>query len=267
MKCPYCGVHYLDGERECPVCGRRPGIIAPKKKSKFTTQDSSGQPVREKKSSAKKVTHQPESSEAAWQRAAAQNSKNSPKPPNEAQQSGCAPGCLIVAVILIALSVVPGILFNMIHTDFPASAWEDIYDESCELSEVLPSGTWKNEDGSLLVTIYDDGTVSWTDGTDTAEDGDPGFDRLLLTEENASEYSDDEELKNYPISDYTHYYFYFCDSASMLPDYDLHIYVPNDTVPEDITSFGCYDWQSEEFFTLTLTDSSEAPATPVSQST
>ena len=55
MKCPYCGVHYLDGERECPVCGRRPGIIAPKKKSKFTTQDSSGQPVREKKSSAKKA--------------------------------------------------------------------------------------------------------------------------------------------------------------------------------------------------------------------
>lgn len=23
MKCPYCGIHYLDEERECPICGRR----------------------------------------------------------------------------------------------------------------------------------------------------------------------------------------------------------------------------------------------------
>ena len=35
MKCPYCGVHYLDSEHECPVCGKRPGIGAPKKKSKI----------------------------------------------------------------------------------------------------------------------------------------------------------------------------------------------------------------------------------------
>lgn len=31
MKCPYCGVHYMDDERECPICGKRSPIFGQKK--------------------------------------------------------------------------------------------------------------------------------------------------------------------------------------------------------------------------------------------
>ena len=32
MRCPYCGVNYTDGERQCPICGKRAPLNAPKKK-------------------------------------------------------------------------------------------------------------------------------------------------------------------------------------------------------------------------------------------
>ncbi|WP_435645548.1 hypothetical protein [Butyricicoccus porcorum] len=271
MKCPYCGVHYLDSEHECPVCGNRPGIGAPKKKSKFTAQDSSDQPAREKNSSAKKILHQPASSDAAWQRAAAQNSGASPKQPGEARTSGCAPGCLIVAIILILLTIVPAVMSYVTFSDFSGAVTfvdddSELY-EPCALDEVLSAGTWTNDDGSLRITVYDDGSIAWTDGIRTAQDPAPSFERMLLTEDTASESCSREELEQYPVEDYTHYTLYFSDSSSNLPDYDLYIYVPNDTAPEDVTSFGCFDWESDEFFTLTRIDQSEVPAMPVSQST
>ena len=30
MKCPYCGVHYMDDERECPICGKRSPVFGEK---------------------------------------------------------------------------------------------------------------------------------------------------------------------------------------------------------------------------------------------
>lgn len=32
MRCPYCDVNYTDGERQCPICGKRAPLNASKKK-------------------------------------------------------------------------------------------------------------------------------------------------------------------------------------------------------------------------------------------
>lgn len=255
MKCPHCGVHYLDTERQCPVCGRRPGVFAPKKKPRFSSPDTSGEPFPRVSRTGEPAAPRPDAP---------------PSAPRRTKQSGCAPGCLIVAVVLFVLTLLPTLLGFGLYRDVMESSaqpeQEELFYEPLAPTDVLPAGTWQSEDGALLLTLHADGAVAWTDGVSTAEDAYPVFDRLLLTDGLAPEYCSEAELSRFPIDTYTHYHFYFYDPESELGEYDLYLYLPTDAAPEDIASVDCYDWERDQFFTLTLTDQPAVLPAPDSQS-
>lgn len=91
MRCPYCGVNYTDGERQCPICGKRAPLNAPKKKKTidFGISRESEEANYTAKSTERKQTYRDSSNafqdipkreqkekpdaESAWQRAAAAN--------------------------------------------------------------------------------------------------------------------------------------------------------------------------------------------------
>lgn len=249
MKCPYCGVHYLGGERQCPVCGKRAGIGTPKKKSKFTSQPLSYQPPKKTKSKAQNTYVSFDASA---------------KKEKAAKKSNVIPIFLGIIIFLFAVSFLISIVVSIseyVSYETSIPEYESVY-ESCELYEVLPSGTWINDDGSMLFITYSDGSISWTDGTETATDSYPMMDRVNLTEETAPDYCSEEELQNYPVTEYTHYDLWFYDSSTTLPEYDLCVYLPNDTAPEDITAFDCYDRNTDTYFTLKMIDENELPVIP-----
>lgn len=278
MKCPYCGVHYEDTEKQCPVCGKRSGITTPKKPSKFTSAETSAKPAQasakpfepsstsSKKtvsagssksgstSRAAKSSYSSKSSEEAWQRAMNQTSAVKKK------KSGCGIYILIGVVLTILLCLLT-VFFALYVYDNASSGSGTILSEdstysSCEILETLPTGTWQTQDKSLTVVIDEEGCISWTDGVDTAEDYAPLFYHMFYTEDNFADYCTDYEMSHYPLDEYTHYNLYFADFSSDVPDYDLYIYLPNGTARDDITSFDCYDWEEENWFTLFLVDES-----------
>lgn len=270
MKCPYCGVHYMDGERECPVCGKHAGPIAPKKQSKFTNPGFDMPYEAEKE---KKATHTAKKSDsaAAWQKAAAQSGSNPhARPGQKKQTTGCSIGCLIALIIMgviIILTVFSArVGYNAVTTssreEEPGFLEDDIY-ESCEIADVL-TGTWGTSDGRLSITVHPDGTVAWTDGINTGEDEYPFCNRLLLNETNAGEYCSDEELKRFAIDQYTYYELHATDWENELDEINLHLYLPADQDIDSLTSFECCDCDTEEFYTFIRADA-EAPAQPVSQ--
>lgn len=238
MKCPHCGIYYMDGERECPVCGKRAGIITPKKKSKFARVTTPTDRTKEKK-----ARHQKSSVRF-----------DTPvKPPKKKKPNFIviALGIVIFLFVLGFLSTLVTSITESIHYKIAAPEPESVY-ESCELYEILPAGTWETADGSMQFVTHSDGSISWTDGTETATDSYPMLDRVNLTEEIAPDFCSEYELENYPVSEYTHYNLWFYDASSDLPEYDLCVYLVNGTVPDDITQFDCYDRLNDTNFTLYL---------------
>ena len=271
MKCPHCGIHYMDGERECPVCGKRAGLIAPKKKSKFSNADmESARRIAAKASKSAASTERtqtynhkkPDSTEAAWERAAAgAHSHDNPFERTPRRKSSKASGCLVVVVLLVIISAVTGIFSAIpyhILTD-PTTGWledefgEDIY-EYCDPSDAFPTGTWVNEDNSLTMIVNENGEVWWSDGVEAFTDDAPLFEHLKLTEDNASDYCTDTELEIYPISSYTQYTLWasvWDDAADESHSLDLCMYIPNDADTDTLTSFDYYDRDTYEYHTFT----------------
>ena len=122
MRCPYCGVNYTDGERQCPICGKRAPLNAPKKKKTidFGISRESEEANYTAKSTERKQTYRDSSNafqdipkreqkekpdaESAWQRAArGEHSHGNPLEPKK--KNGCGIGCLIVVIVFIVISI------------------------------------------------------------------------------------------------------------------------------------------------------------------
>lgn len=289
MKCPHCGIHYMDDERECPVCGKRPGILAPKKQSKFSgaQQEPISKKSKPASSTKRKQTYnhkKPTSTEAAWQRAAAgAHSHDNPLAANAGRQKTKGSGCLIVAILLAVFIVAPAI-FGMISfqnvTDSAADwldntfqsddydDYDDIY-ESCAPSDAFSSGTWVNEDASVTMAVDTAGTISWSDSNGDFLDDYPLFQHLALTEDNAGDYCSDTELEQYPIADYTQYVLWasvWNDETDDSNSLDICLYIPNDMDSAAVTSFDYYDYGTGEYHTFTyVSDSTVLPDSVPSQ--
>lgn len=237
MKCPHCGIYYMDGEKECPVCGKRPGIMAPKKKSIFDMPAPS--------------TDQPKAQKVNRQKNAVR--LDEPAKPKKKRLNLPLIIFGIIFFLFAAVFVVSLVISitESIRYEIASPEPESVY-ESCELDEILPSGTWETVDGSMRFVTHADGSISWTDGTETATDSNPMLDRVNLTEENAPDFCSEYELENYPVSAYTHYNLWFYDASTDLPEYDLCVYLLNESAPEEIAQFDCYDRITETNFTLYL---------------
>lgn len=231
MKCPHCGIYYMDDERECPVCGKRPGILTPNKKQVSHTT----------KLEKKKPPVQP-----AWQRTAASQQKK--------KKSSPSIGCLTIIIFIVIINIAAGIvgLFMNRTSHFisrePEPEYNDSAEISCELLEIFPAGTWVNTDGTITMTIDSSGTLSWTDGIYTAVDNYPLCSRLELTEDNAEEYCSEQELQLYPIAEYTRYTLYAWDNDN---DLNICIYIPiESSLYNGITEFDYYDYLNDTFQTF-----------------
>lgn len=291
MKCPHCGIHYMDDERECPVCGKRPGLLAPKKKSKFTSTNA--EPTTPKKakpaaSTARKQTYnhkKPDSAQAAWQRASAGAHSHDNPLAAGARKKSKHTGCLVVVVVLVVFFLIPVLLSAISFHDITNSAvnwlddtfqsndyeyedYDDIY-AYCDPSDAFPSGTWVNEDASVTMVVDAEGTVFWQDSNGSFQDEYPLFERLELSVSNAADYCTEEELTRYPVSDYIHYTLWASDTDPETDDFrslDLYLYIHNDTDPADVSTFDYYDRETGEYHTFTYVSTATVlPETVVSQ--
>lgn len=279
MKCPYCGIYFMEDDKVCPVCGKRPGIQAAKKGSKPANpkldmpyspnpKQSSG------KSTARKQTYnnKSKSTEAAWQQAAAgQHIHSNPLEPNK--KSGCGTGCLIVVIILVILFVINIMSAIRFSTITNSSSWEESIDSFFEDTfseddiediyvDIAPSdvftGTWRSSDNTMTITVDEDGNFSWTTAAGSFSDSYPSFYRIDITEENWEDYCTATDLKKYPLESYTYYSVYAVDYDTEDDQYlDMWFYIPKDS--ETPTSFGCYDLDSNEYSTFTFVSDSPQP--------
>lgn len=275
MKCPHCGIYYTDGEKKCPVCGKRPGIQAskPQKQSEGTSHKEI--PHQPKKPSSAQSTERKQtygnkssSTEAAWQQAAAgQHTHTNPLEPKQ-KKSGCGSGCLIILIVFIlitAIQIIGAVGFNVMAK--PEGVIESIFSSSEESAEdigedvdiqTVLTGTWRNTDGSLTITIDEEGVVTWSDAAGIHSDDWPLFERLNLTEDNQKEYCSVDEIKDYPLDSFTYYSIYAMaaewDDDSEL---DMWFYLPQDTQSPE--TFDYYDYYEETYDTFTRVSDSTEP--------
>ena len=273
MKCPHCGIYYTDGEKKCPVCGKRPGIQAPKpqKQSEGTShKEILHQPKKQPsaQSTERKQTYgnKSKSTEAAWQQAAAgQHTHANPLEPKQ-KKSGCGSGCLIILIIFILITVIQiigAVGFNVFSysEDVGESITSFLEDEDIgekmDIQTVL-TGTWRNTDGSLTLTIDEEGVVTWSDADGIHSDDVPLFERLNLTEDNQEEYCSADELQDYPPDSFTYYSLYAVasewDDDSEL---DMWFYLPQEEQSPEI--FDYYDYYEEAYGTFTRVSDSTQP--------
>lgn len=277
MKCPHCGIYYTDGEKECPVCGKRPGIQAAKSSARKSSAGTSHKDVPhqpKKKPSAqsteRKQTYGNKSSstETAWQQAAAgQHTHTNPLEPKQ-KTSGCGSGCLIILIVFIlitAIQIIGAVGFNVMAK--PEGVIESIFSSSEESAEdigedvdiqTVLTGTWRNSDGTLTLTIDEEGVVTWSDSDGIHSDDVPLFERLNLTEDNQEEYCSADELQDYPPDSFTYYSLYAVasewDDDSEL---DMWFYLPQEEQSPEI--FDYYDYYEEAYGTFTRVSDSTQP--------
>ena len=273
MKCPHCGIYYTDGEKKCPVCGKRPGIQAPKpqKQSEGTShKEIPHQPKKQPsvQSTERKQTYgnKSKSTEAAWQQAAAGQHTHDNPLERKPKKSG-SPGCLIILILFIVITtieIIGTVGFNVFsHSegfDESFTTSEDMSDdiaEDVDIQTVL-TGTWRNGDGTLTLTIDEEGVVTWSDSTGIHSDDWPQFERLNLTEDNQEEYCSVDEMRDYPLDSFTYYSIYAMaadwDDDSEL---DMWFYLPQEEQSPEI--FDYYDYYEEAYGTFTRVSDSTQP--------
>ena len=277
MKCPHCGIYYTDGEKECPVCGKRPGMQAAKSSARKSSAGTSHKyvPHQPKKkpsaqSAERKQTYGNKSSstEAAWQQAAAGQHTHDNPLEQKKKKSGCGSGCLIILIVFIlitAIQIIGAVGFNVMAK--PEGVIESIFSSSEESAEdigedvdiqTVLTGTWRNTDGSLTLTIDEEGVITWSDADGIHSDDVPLFERLNLTEDNQKEYCSVDEIKDYPLDSFTYYSIYAMaaewDDDSEL---DMWFYLPQDTQSPE--TFDYYDYYEETYDTFTRVSDSTEP--------
>lgn len=111
MKCPYCKIHYMDDERECPICGK-PNPARWSAKQRAAQKQSSAKTTEKypsirhrsssRKSTAKQKTSSPWSSKTTATPSSTTTSASSKK--NQSKQKSARLGAIVsVAVVLISL--------------------------------------------------------------------------------------------------------------------------------------------------------------------
>lgn len=268
MKCPYCGIYCTDDERECPVCGKRLTGV-PKSQKRSADQSHKEIPHQPKKQPAAQSTERKQtygnkstSTESAWQKAAAGQHIHD-NPLEHKKQSGGI-GCLIAILIFLAFMLFPvmgSIGYSIISDsdiseDFSSFFEDDVYEET-DISSVL-TGTWRNTDGTLTLTIDEEGVVTWSDADGIHSDGDPLFENINLTDDNQEDYCSADDLQDYPPDSYTYYSIYAVasewDDDSCL---EMWFYFPQDEQSPEI--FDYYDYYEETYNTFTLVSDSTEP--------
>lgn len=281
MRCPYCGVNYTDGERQCPICGKRAPLNAPKKKKTidFGIPRESEEANYTAKSTEQKQTYRDSSNafqdipkreqkekpdaESAWQRAArGEHSHGNPLEPKK--KNGCGIGCLIVVIVFIVISILGSLSFdfasstqeeleNLIDSvleETDGSHTDDTY-QAVDMPSIL-NGIWKNSDASLSLTI-DNGVVSWKNADGSFTTDSPTLYQLHLTEDNILDYLSEDLQEKYPLSQYT-YYDLTCWGTDDSDDDDEHyiemiLFVPQDAA--QLYSFDYYDCDTYKTNTMT----------------
>ncbi len=271
MKCPYCGIHYADDETECPICGKRPSALAPKKKSKFTKI-----PYEPAQNDSNFSDRRASSSETSQRR---KKAPPSGKPPQ--RQKSSASGCLIVVIAIVVILFLCFALFGLRsysnvesfttddavffaddddiyvteEEDLGGEETEtDVIYERCDIADVL-SGSWEISDGDLSFTVNEDGSVDWSTGDGSAADPNPTCFRVNLDEENASDYVSDDDLSRYPADAYTRYELDLYDDQGTLGIVTLYLYYPTGAPLEAITALDCYVYHTGTYCTLVQTES------------
>ncbi|MCD8356690.1 MAG: hypothetical protein LUE11_08990 [Clostridia bacterium] len=276
MKCPHCGIYFMEDDKICPVCGKRPGIQAGKTESKTASPklDMPYQPNPKQssgKSTARKQTYnnKSKSTEAAWQQAAAGQHLHG-NPLQTKKKTGCGTGCLIVViilVILIATNIISAIHFTTTTnsggwSEYVDSIFEDNFSEDDAYVAVAPTeaftGTWRSSDNTMTIMVDEDGNLSWTTEAGSFYDPYPSFYRIDITEDNWEDYCTATDLKKYPLESYTYYSVYAAEyDTADDQDLDMWFYIPKDN--ETPTSFGYYDLVNYEYGTFIFSSDSTEP--------
>ena len=124
--------------------------------------------------------------------------------------------------------------------------------------QTVLTGTWRNTDGSLTLTIDEEGVVTWSDADGIHSDDVPLFERLNLTEDNQEEYCSVDEMRDYPLDSFTYYSLYAVaadwDDDSEL---DMWFYLPQEEQSPE--TFDYYDYYEEAYGTFTRVSDSTQP--------
>ena len=232
MKCPHCGVYYMDDERECPVCGKRPGIAA--KKKKYTPPISYDKPISKPKKKAEPAAVK-----------ASGVSADDAKPKNKKPH-----GCLTVFVLFVVISVIANLIGGLFSScsvsDIAVPEPEPLSSEEPVICLTIAPGTWhiENETTDLTAVVDVDNTISWTVGTETAADLQPYFTAV----ENPEEEIGSETVRDYPSDTYDCYNLYFYDSETDSDGYDFYMFLPIGTSPYELEDFDCYNSLDETWY-------------------
>lgn len=254
MKCPHCGVNYMDDEKRCPICGKRPGIVPSsqtkdKKKQKTrTTQSKAWQEAGER---AKQHEHL-EYYTASPQKPAKQPAQQSKK---KKGKWGCLAFIIVFALTTLGSTMLVNfgkLIFEEVDNTFLAEDGESVF-ESCELTEVIPEGSWRTEDGSLMITVTEssDGDyLTWMRNGSlyTSEYTDASV--WNLNADNVSDYYTQDELETYPLERYTQYSLMADGSDQGDDGIDWAVYRENDVEPKDVMTIDIYDYDTGEYESL-----------------
>lgn len=220
MRCPHCGIHYMDGEKICPICGKRAGIAAARRTN--TKPVRSAQPSQSKtKPSANRTTAKRSSKPQAAAPSTAW--RETPKRPKKsAQQTKKKRGCTTPFLILFVIYL----LFTFFSAvDLPDRLpWSDEMDEfgyeddvdwveTYDYPVACMIGTWESTETGDQLTVEEDGSVTLTSGdvSCTADSSDSFFQVLNLESASTKDYesalfeNDTDLTLDYPPEDY-----YYC---------------------------------------------------------
>lgn len=272
MKCPHCGIYYMDDERVCPICGKRPGIAPPKRKSvPYPNMDTASADTDRRPKPKEKPADR---AAGAWQRAAEQAKEHDHLPyytsrPKAKKTHAFRPVFLII-MILVVVSICTSLIRNVADelTDISTPTWESPADDDtdsiyaeADILDALPAGTWQEDGSDRTITIYEDGSIDWSVGGVTADADYISVDHLLLDEDNASTYCTEDELERYPVAAYSQYTLYLSDWDGNLDTLYLCLYLPNGESVDDRGGFDCYDYETSGYSSFSRVGAS-APETP-----
>lgn len=173
MRCPHCGIYYMDDETVCPVCGKRSGVRPQKKTKPETAQPSDADRKRGQAKSSWTDESHTGSAESKKRRKRAKPARTFSKRRNS-KSIWVVILCLVFSVLI---SIIPKIVLNpedylrspedtpllssLFHDDEDDLWREDYFDDPVTQCLI---GTWECEDGVInTVTIHDDGTLDWTE--------------------------------------------------------------------------------------------------------
>lgn len=254
MKCPYCGVHYMDDERVCPVCGRR-AVFGAQKQEKRADFGVEYQPkAKPARTTARKQTYdnrqKPE--EAAWEQAArGAHTHQNPLEPKRHAGFGCLIAILLFLVFFVLVIAAFRVFDRMPLMDEAYDMAEELFTDDAFEETDLPEqmrGTWANDDATFLLTLEDD-AVSWETPDGTYTDTEPTLYYINLDADNADEYLTDEELEKYPPDSYSYYYLACWDDEDDAASITLDVIVRSDS--EDVYTLVCYDYDTDAYSALT----------------